>query len=295
MHNINSHKIKWKAGLLLGLLTILLTGCGSTPQMEYDTTEEAKQALTQAQNIEIYVDLYTPRSKTEILADGKVAAVLKGKTVYVDGEEWFHYDYVTDEPINEDREGVLPATTYGYYDKDGNCLGYAQEQCREMPGGYDYYLMFLDTEWNPLPYYCSEDGDTLYNEDGRTVGSGYAGKEGVSLFRKLYTNVYRTVLETDRDAGVELDFMYRMAMMERLQNDIRLVYDEPVNTVLEIIETILGVPLLLFAVLGTLIELWDKMSEKRKQRKQKAAKTEAMETETIETEAIETEETTGEE
>lgn len=47
--------------------------------MEYDSAEEAKQALARAQNIEIYVDLYTPRSKTEILADGKMAAVLKGK------------------------------------------------------------------------------------------------------------------------------------------------------------------------------------------------------------------------
>ena len=80
MHKINPHKFKWKAGLLLGLLIVLLTGC-STPQMEYDTAEEAKQALVRAQTIEIYVDLYTPRSKTEILADGKVAAVLKGKTV----------------------------------------------------------------------------------------------------------------------------------------------------------------------------------------------------------------------
>ncbi len=268
MQKINLQKLKWKTGLLLGFLTVLLTGCGSTPQMEYDSAEEAKQALARAQNIEIYVDLYTPRSKTEILAGGKVAAVLQGKTVYVDGEEWFHYDFVTDDPINKDREGVSTATTYGYYDKEGNCLGYAQKQCREMPGGYDYYMMFLDTEWNPLPYYSSEDGDTLYNEDGRAVGSGYAGKEGISLFQKLYTNVYRTVLETDEDAGVELDFMYRMAMMEGLQYDIRLVYDEPVNTVLDIIETILGVPLLLFAVLGTLIELWDKISDKRKQRKQ---------------------------
>ena len=284
MHKINPHKFKWKAGLLLGLLIVLMTGCG-TPQMEYDTAEEAKQVLVRAQTIEICVDLYTPRSKTEILADGKVAAVLKGKTVYVDGEEWFHYDYVTDDPINEDREGVITATTYGYYDKEGSCLGYAQKQCREMPGGYDYYMMFLDTEWNPLPYYSSEDGETLYDENGSVVGTGYAGKEGVSLFRKLYTNVYRTVLETDRDAGVELDFMYRMAMMEGLQDDIRLVYDEPVNTVLEIIESILGVPLLLFAVLGTLIEIWDKMSDKGKQRKQKAAEMEAMETE----------ETTGEE
>lgn len=284
MHKINPRKFKWKAGLLLGLLIVLLTGCG-TPQMEYDTAEEAKQALVRAQTIEIYVDLYTPRSKTEILADGKVAAVLKGKTVYVDGEEWFHYDYVTDDPINEDREGVSTATTYGYYDKEGSCLGYAQKQCREMPGGYDYYMMFLDTEWNPLPYYSSVDGETLYDENGSVVGTGYAGKEGVSLFRKLYTNVYRTVLETDRDAGVELDFMYRMAMMEGLQDDIQLVYDEPVNTVLEIIESILGVPLLLFAVLGTSIEIWDKMSDKRKQRKQKAAEMEAMETE----------ETTGEE
>lgn len=146
MHKINLHKIKWKAALLLGALGLLLTGCGSTPQMEYDSAEEAKQALTRAQTIEIYVDLYTPSSKTEILADGKVAAVLKGKTVYVDGEEWFHYDYVTDEPVNEDREGVLPGTTYGYYDKDGNCLGYAQEQITTTSRGRGCYIMFLDTE-----------------------------------------------------------------------------------------------------------------------------------------------------
>ena len=147
MYEINSHKSKWKAGLLLGLFIVLLTGCGSTPQMEYDTAEEAKQALARAQTIEIYVD----------------------------GEKWFHYDYVTDEPINEDREGVLPGTTYGCYDKDGNCLGYAQEQVTTTFRGRGCYIMFLDTEWNPLPYYSSEDGDKLYNENGKLVGRGDAG------------------------------------------------------------------------------------------------------------------------
>lgn len=40
--------MKWKMGLLLGALVLLLTGCGSTPQMEYDTAEEAKPVLTRA-------------------------------------------------------------------------------------------------------------------------------------------------------------------------------------------------------------------------------------------------------
>ena len=250
--------------MFLGLLIVLLTGCG-TPEMEYDSAEEAKQALSQAQTIDIYVNLYTPRSKTEILADGKVAAVLRGRTVYVDGEEWFHYDYVTDDPINEDREGVLPATTYGYYDKDGNCLGYAQEQVTRTSRGKDYYIMFLDTEWNLLPYYSSEDGDILYNEDGRVVGRGDAGLEGVSFLRRYYTNIYRTEFQTDPEYNVELNFMYRMAMLEGLQDDMRLVFDEPVSTVMEIIETIAVVAFLLFAGSGKLIEMLDKAEQKKQE------------------------------
>ena len=269
LHKPNPHKLKWRAGLLLGLLTVLLTGCG-TPEMEYDSAEEAKQALARAQTIDIFVNLYTPHSKTEILADGKVAAILRGRTVYVDGEEWFHYDYVTDDPINEDREGVLPATTYGYYDKDGNCLGYAQEQVTRTSRGRDYYIMFLDTEWNLLPYYSSEDGDILYNEDGRAVGNGDAGLEGVSLLRRYYTNIYRTEFQTDPEYDVELDFMYRMAMLEGLQDDMRLVFDEPVSTVMEIIETIAVVAFLLFAGSGKLIEMLDKAE----QQKQETTKTE---------------------
>lgn len=62
---------KCRMWVLLAILAqvLLLSGCG-TPQLEYDSADAAKEALNTAEHIEIYCDLYTPSSKTEIVADG---------------------------------------------------------------------------------------------------------------------------------------------------------------------------------------------------------------------------------
>lgn len=103
-------RIYTAAGLFLAA-ALVLGGCGKekVPESEFATADEAKEALTSAETIEIYFDLYGSKRKTKIVADGKVAGYLQKNTVYINEEEWFSIDYVEDEPIN-DREGS--GTTY---------------------------------------------------------------------------------------------------------------------------------------------------------------------------------------
>ena len=238
------------AAVLPGLLAcFLLTGCG-TPKTEFDSAQEAKEALNTAEIIDIYSNLYTPSSRTKIVADGKVAGYLQGQTVYIDGEKWFSINDVTDEPIN-DMEGVSSGTTYGYYDADGDCLGYAQKRYLDTDtGDREQFLVFLDADGTELPYCSSRLGDKLFDEDGNVVGTGEANWKGVNFLERIYTNIYRTRFETDPDAQLTVDFMDRMAMYECLQEDIRLVVDAPVNTVVEILATI-AVVVVLFFVIGS--------------------------------------------
>ena len=230
-----------------------LTVCGKAPQMEFDSAEEAIEALNTAENIEIYADLYSKKKKTEILADGKVAGYLQGDTVYIDGEEWFSIDYVTDEPINEDR---THGTTYGYYDADGNCLGYAQERYLDtMDGGKDTFLIFLDTDGEEMDYFGSKGGTILFDWDGSPVGKGYRGVDGLGFFRQVYTNIYRTTFYTDPEAHLTVDFMDRMAMFKKLQSDYRMIDRDPAFPVFDIIGTIaLGIWLIL--EIGWRIDKW---------------------------------------
>ena len=230
-----------------------LTGCGKAPQMEFDSAEEAIEALNTAENIEIYADLYSKKKKTEIVADGKVAGYLQGDKVYIDGEEWFSIDYVTDEPINEDR---THGTTYGYYDADGNCLGYAQERYLDtMDGGRDTFLIFLDTDGEEMDYCSSKGGTILFDWDGSPVGKGYMGVDGLGFFRQVYTNIYRTTFYTDPEAHLTVDFMDRMAMFKKLQSDYQMIDREPAFPVFDIIGTIaLGIWLIL--EIGWRIDKW---------------------------------------
>lgn len=83
-------KRTWSIGVLLLLVVFLLTGCGrDTPEMEFASADEAKEALNTASTIEIYTDLYSKRRETKILADGKAAGYVKWNTVYIDDQEWF--------------------------------------------------------------------------------------------------------------------------------------------------------------------------------------------------------------
>lgn len=131
-------KRKWSNSILLLLVIFLLTGCGrDTPEMEFASVDEAKEALNTASTIEIYTDLYSKRRETKILADGKVAGYVKWNTVYIDDQEWFSVDYTSDV------KGEKSSTGYGYYDAEGNCLGYAQERYLDMEdGSREPFLVF---------------------------------------------------------------------------------------------------------------------------------------------------------
>lgn len=217
--------------------------------MMYD---EANEALTSAETIEIYFDLYGSKRKTKIVADGKVAGYLQKNTVYINEEEWFSIDYVEDEPIN-DREGS--GTTYGYYDASGTCLGYAQEQYVDTSYGKDTRLIFLDVDETPLDYQSSRSGRILYDENDEEIGSGKIGRSGVSLLDQWYTNLYCAVFKTETDGTRQIDFMDRMAMLWRLERDYRSIDDNPVNTGVQIYETV-AVVFVLILLIGSSFSKW---------------------------------------
>ena len=182
-------RIYTAAGLFLAA-ALVLGGCGKekVPESEFATADEAKEALTSAETIEIYFDLYGSKRKTKIVADGKVAGYLQKNTVYINEEEWFSIDYVEDEPIN-DREGS--GTTYGYYDASGTCLGYAQEQYVDTSYGKDTRLIFLDVDETPLDYQSSRSGRILYDENDEEIGSGKIGRSGQgSVFLTSGTRIF---------------------------------------------------------------------------------------------------------
>lgn len=237
--------------LAAGMIWVMLSGCGAS-EMEFDSAQEAKEALNTASEIEIFADLDTKSRKTDILADGKVAGTLRGSTVYVDGEEWFHMDYVTDHPINN-REGVSSSTTYGFYDSENNCLGYAQLRYMDTADGErDVYLVYMDADGTEADYYASSGGDKLYNGEGTVIGTGYADKKGVGFLEKTYTNIYLTTFSTEPEAKDDIDFMFRMGMFKCLQKDIQLVYDEVVSTPVQIFETVAVVLVIVLWVGGTI-------------------------------------------
>ena len=107
-------KRKWSNSILLLLVIFLLTGCGkNTPEMEFASVDEAKEALSTASTVEIYTDLYSKRRETKILADGKVAGYVKWNTVYIGDQEWFSVDYTNDvkgekSPSSTSDENSIP-------------------------------------------------------------------------------------------------------------------------------------------------------------------------------------------
>lgn len=246
-------RIYTAAGLFLAA-ALVLGGCGKekVPESEFATADEAKEALTSAETIEIYFNLYGSKRKTKIVADGKVAGYLQKNTVYINEEEWFSIDYVEDEPIN-DREGS--GTTYGYYDASGTCLGYAQEQYVDTSYGKDTRLIFLDVDETPLDYQSSRSGRILYDENDEEIGSGKIGRSGVSLLDQWYTNLYCAVFKTETDGTRQIDFMDRMAMLWRLERDYRSIDDNPVNTGVQIYETV-AVVFVLILLIGSSFSKW---------------------------------------
>lgn len=140
-------RIYTAAGLFLAA-ALVLGGCGKekVPESEFATADEAKEALTSAETIEIYFDLYGSKRKTKIVADGKVA-------------------------------------------------GYLQK------------------------------------------------------------NLYCAVFKTETDGARQIDFMDRMAMLWRLERDYRSIDDNPVNTGVQIYETV-AVVFVLILLIGSSFSKW---------------------------------------
>lgn len=203
------------AAMILCILAAMLSGCGKSDRESYASAEEAKQAMNQCRTFVIEGDLEDVNQEGDILADGKTAGRLKETgilntkwTVSVDGTTWFWMKFVTDEPINN-IDGMISGTTYGYYDENNQCLGYAQKRLFENENlEREYYLIFLDADGNPKDYLAEEHGEELYDYDGNQIGSGKADLKGY-IGEKCYT-------EIDTDPGVSVDAMDKMAMYLQL-------------------------------------------------------------------------------
>ncbi len=195
------------------LAVVALTGCRGASDIEFDDADAAKAALNHAQTIYLQGNYAAVKQKTNILADGKVAAYLNGKTVSVDGEMWFRFDYVTDEWINEDGEDYYAGTTYGYYDADGNCLGYAQQRDMEQDGEYTYNIYFMDAEGILRPYCIEKNGYYAWDDEGNVIATG----DWDADFRITFMNdACHVQIDKAEDAAVQMDFMDVMVMYLRL-------------------------------------------------------------------------------
>ena len=137
------------------ILASVLLGCRKSNVESYASAEEAKQAMSQCRTFLVEGDLDEVNQEGNILADGKIAGRLKETgilntkwTVSVDGKTWFWMKFVTDEPINN-IDGVIAGTTYGYYDENNQCLGYAQKRLFENENlEREYYLVFMDEKFS---------------------------------------------------------------------------------------------------------------------------------------------------
>lgn len=215
-------KRKLLVGLAMaGSMVLLLSGCSAAKRtVEFDDAAAAKEAMDNATVIAMEGNLVNVNQTSNIWADGKVAGYMDVKgfwdtkwSITVDGELWFYMKYVTDEPIN-DVEGVFTGSTYGFYDSDDTCLGYAQKRSIQTADGYsDDYLVFLDGEGNETGYYAEEDGTAMYDEDANVIATGTSSLHFFS--EKCDFNIEMQEGYYD----VQVDFMYKLAMYLMLYDD----------------------------------------------------------------------------
>lgn len=205
------------SGLLVGSMVVLLSSCTVASDIDFSDSNEAKEAMNAATSILVEGDLDNINQAGDILADNQIAGFLEESgmidtkwTISVNEDPWFYLKFVTDEDINNKDNA---STTYGYYDSDDNCLGYAQLQYLENDDDdYSYYLIFMDENGNEKDYYASEDGDILYDSEGNEIGKGVAKQE-----RKDSSKCY---VEIDTDKDSEVDLVDKMAMYLKLYKNL---------------------------------------------------------------------------
>ncbi len=206
-------------GLLMAVVTAaMLSGCDGDSKVTISDVEEAKEALNTASSVYFGGNLEAVNQETDILADGAVAGHMEESgifntrwTVTVGGEIWFYMKIVTHEPINEDTEAYVTAATYGYYDENDNCLGYAQERIVRDEGDFIY---FMDADENLRDYCMEETGKYVIDMDGNVIARADSGADVIG-------NGCHIQIDMEEGCDMQMDFMDKMAMYIQQYDELK--------------------------------------------------------------------------
>ena len=209
--------------LLAGILSVMaamLSGCGEGPETISDP-QAAKEALDTAASIYLKGNLDDVNQKTDILADEKIAGrmvesgIFNTKwTISVDGKTWFYMKIVTDEPINESVDDYVSGSTFGYYDEDDNCLGYAQKRAIRGDDSHAYYFYFMDAEGNLKDYRMEEIGKYFADMDGNIIARADSAMDFTG-------NTCHIQIDMEEGYNTQIDFMAKMVMYIKQLDELK--------------------------------------------------------------------------
>ncbi len=206
---------------LAGVVAAMFSGCGETSVVTISDAQEAKEALNTASSVCFKGDLEAVNQKTDILADGAIAGRMEESgfintkwTVTVGGETWFYMKIVTDEPVNEDTDDYIAAATYGYYDENDKCLGYAQKRAIKGDESHAYYFYFMDAEQNLKDYRMEENGEYFTDMDGNMLAEADSGEDVVG-------NGCQIQIDMEEGCDIQIDFMDKMEMYIQQYDELR--------------------------------------------------------------------------
>lgn len=212
---------KFFTGLMLaGVVTVVLSGCSGEAETAFPDAETAKTALDDADSVCFEGHYKDVNQKGNVLADGKVAGYMEESgflntrwTITIDGQTWFYVKIVTDEWINEDTQEYVSAATYGYYDENDNCLGYAQERAWKGSDDHSYYFCYLDADGNAKDYYSDEYGYCTWDADGNQIATGD--------YEVAWTgDDYQVQIDMEEGCGTQIDFMDKTALYIKLYDEL---------------------------------------------------------------------------
>ena len=217
-----------RIGIILATIaTTALCGCGGPSTVAFSDEEAAKEALNTARTVHFDGDVKAVNQGTDILADEQVAGYMEETgffntrwTVSIDGNTWFYAKFVSDEPINENTDTLVSATTYGFYDANDTCIGYAQEQAVKGESG-DYYICYMDADGNPKDYYSNEKATQTYDSEGNLIATGTVDFNGFFESQHCYVEI-----TAEEGSTTQMDFVDKMAMYLYLFSDFDSKYSD---------------------------------------------------------------------
>lgn len=211
---------------LAGVVSLMLIGCSDTSRVVISDAQAAKEALNTASSVYFNGNLDDVNQKTDILADKAVAGRMEESgffntkwTVTVGGETWFYLKIVTDEPINENTDEYVSAATYGYYDENDNCLGYAQQRAIRSDDSHAYYFYFMDADKNLRDYRMEENGEYIIDMDGNMIARADSGMNLVGAGCHIQ-------IDMEEGCDMQVDFMDKMAMYIQQYDELYFWYSD---------------------------------------------------------------------